>query len=557
MTEPRPEDDLNVPLRLQPVVARPEGWRGRSNSLVAVGLVGFVAIGLVLGTAFNNGGPSSSAALASASPGPASNSPPPSRRPTPTPVPLATRLPALEVLGGAIPTERRLVYANGMQVLDLATGTLTSPTRRFEDQLLPLGDDQLVCACVVRDASTGGDATAPVPILRYGRYDLTGKPIIERDLQTFDGMVPVPDMTEGFSAVATLSADERSLFVLAVIRRPPVWTIELQVVDVKSGDLLGDTRFDGLPVDVEQPDPSASPHPGVGTPDGVYAWASTMAASTDGKVLLVSVAYSEVRNESWTNNNREWMIPIDGGTVGRAVRLSPAATLKPEGWCIGRPTFVDPALLVQVCTPVANESPGRSFYIRRVTADGESVGDLVVPPRTLDAQYPASAIVDRARRAVFLWDAAGHVLTRAAIDDGQIDIGAVGDEMLSGDRLPGSGSYLGGDPGMVASPDGRRLYALGLGAGFGVAGRSTGVWVFDAETLELVDHWQPRAFLTSLAVSADGRFVYAAGAPGFDLEGHENPWPASVTVYDAANGAIQVIYGAIAPDTWVTFPTWP
>ena len=59
---------------------------------------------------------------------------------------------------------------------------------------------------------------------------------------------------------------QRSLFVLAVIRRPPVWTIELQVVDVESGKLLGDTHFDGLPVDVEQPDPSASPHPGVGTP---------------------------------------------------------------------------------------------------------------------------------------------------------------------------------------------------------------------------------------------------------------------------------------------------
>ena len=57
-------------------------------------------------------------------------------------------------------------------------------------------------------------------------------------------------------------------------------------------------------------------------------------------------------------------------------------------------------------------------------------------------------------------------------------------------------------------------------------------------------------------MSNDGRFVYAAGAQGFDVEGHETSWPASVTVYDAASGEIQVVYGAVSQETWITFPDW-
>ena len=79
----------------------------------------------------------------------------------------------------------------------------------------------------------------------------------------------------------------------------------------------------------------------------------------------------------------------------------------------------------------------------------------------------------------------------------------------------------------------------------------------DAVSATPGDHWAARARLTSLAVSADGTFVYATGAQGFDAEGNERRAAGSVTVYDAATGEIQVLYGAVSPDTWITFPTWP
>lgn len=546
MTAPVPEDDIEVPLRLQAVVPRPQGWRGRSNSLVAVGLVGFILIGIVLGTALDDGGPSSSAPVAVASPAPVSSSALPTNRPTPTRVPLATPLPSREIVGGQIPNERRLVYANGLQVLDLATGTLASPPRPYEDQLLPLSDDQLVCACVVRPSAT----------LRFGRFDLTGTPIVERDLLTFDGMVPVPEMTEGFNIVAALDADQRKLFVLAVIRRPPVWTVELHVVDVESGKLVGSTVIDSLPVDLEEPGPSASPRPGGGPPDGIYAWANMMAVSPDGGAIYAAINYSEVRGENWTNGNREWMIPVHDGKPATATPLSPEVSLSPERWCLGRPTFVDPDLLVQVCTPAGSQSSDSVFAVRRVTTAGDSLDELPIRGQPLDGSHPASPVIDPLRRAIFIWDSWRHEIFRVGIDDGLVNRGAVSDSVLPGDRRPGDRGYLGADPGLVASPDGRRLYALGVGPGPGQVSTSTGVWVFDTTTLSVLDHWEPRALLTSLAVSADGHFVYAAGAAGFDLEGRENPWPASVTVYDATSGEIQVVYGAVAQDTWVSFPNW-
>ena len=555
MTTPTEEERREVPFTLQPVMARPQGWRAQSNGFIAVGLVGFVVIGIVLARAFDNG-PSSPAVIAAASPTVVPSSILPSTPPAPTLEPLATPLPVREILGGQIPNERRLVNANGLQVLDLATGTLASPARPYQDVLLPLSDDQIVCACVIRGV-TGGDGTVSSPGLQFGRYDLAGKPIVERDLLTFDGAVPVPEMTEGLSIVAALGADQRDLLVLAAVRRPPVWTIELHVVDVKSGKLLGSTELDRFPVGLEEPGPPASPRPGGGPPDGVYAWANTLAASPDGRAVYASINFSEVRAENWTNGNHEWMIPMRAGASRSPAVLSAAASLKPDGWCLGQPWFVDPTLMVQVCTPGGTEFLGSSYYVRRVTTAGESLGDLPIPGQQLDGYYPTTAVTDRAARCVFIWDAGRHSLTRVGVDDGAVGVGAVPQSSLPDGRLPSRGSYLGGEPGLVASLDGRRLYAIGLTDGPGPAGAPTGVWVFDAGTLDLVDHWEPRAFLTSLAISADGQFVYAAGAAGFDVEGRENPWPASVTVYDAASGEIQVVYGAVSRDTWVTFPALP
>ncbi len=99
--------------------------------------------------------------------------------------------------------------------------------------------------------------------------------------------------------------------------------------------------------------------------------------------------------------------------------------------------------------------------------------------------------------------------------------------------------------GIVFSPDGSRVYALGVkGSSFESSG-SAGLYVFDARALTYVDRWNATADFISLAVSPDGQFVYAAGMPAFDASGNNTSQPASITVFNAADGTVKLIAGQL------------
>jgi hypothetical protein len=557
---PRDDRDIIVPLDLQPVVARPQGWRGRSSSLVAVGLVAFVAVAVVLGAMSDDRRPSSAGPIAVVSSRPTASSPRPTARPTRSREPLATPLPEREVLGGQIPTERRLVYAAGLELLDLATGSLTPFTPQLDFPVASLPNSDVVCACVVRDfAANDGRGSS---LLRFGRYEQTGKPILERDLQSFDEAVAVPDMTEGFNVAASLDPDGKTLNVLVVERRPPIWTIGLRVIDVETGTVRTSVEIGQVPVDLDdaQPSPSASPTPGPNQPprDGIFLWAESVAAAPGARSVFVSVGRSEVRNDNWTGRTLEWMVDLDPDGEPTAIPVEAGATLVPNGWCVSPPAFVDAAMLVQVCATPAEPVPG-AVVLRRIGPDGTSLGAVTVDLPAFNGAYPMSFLVDRSARAAYLWQLQRHVLARVDVDSGVVTDTTVPESLLPEARpsfeSPGYGrGYMVGDPGMVLSADGRRVFAVGIISPRGDAsGQPSGVWVFDSASLELLDHWEPRAFLTSLAISGDGRFLYAASAAGIDVDGRENPWPATVTVYDAATGEIQVVYGQVSPDSWISF----
>jgi hypothetical protein len=460
----------------------------------------------------------------------------------------------VEDLGGIIPTERRLVHANGLQVLDLATGTLSAPSLPSSDNMLPLANNQLVCACVLPAAPDEGRQAAS---LEFGRFDLNGAPIVQRRLLVFDDVAPVADMVDGYGVVTALDADRQSLYVLVVARRPPVWSIDLYRVNVETGEIVATTVLDRHPVDLDAPAVSPSPRPDGGPTEGVYAWPNYLITSPDGQTVLASVQYNEIRGDMSANSIREWIVPIRDGVPGTASLLATATSMKPDDWCMGPPTFVDPKLVVQTCRPGGDHPSGTSYYIRRLTIAGTSLGDLPVEGLHINDQFPVVPLVDRERRAVLIWDPGQHSLVQVSVDEGWMKRVTVPAAMLPQPGPLDGGSGIGGFPALVLSPDHRRLYALGFRRASGPAGTSTGVWVFDAQTLRLRDHWAPHALLTSLAVSADGRFVYAAGALGLDVDGRENAWPASVTVYDAAMGQVQALYGSVGRDTWISFPDWP
>ncbi len=105
------------------------------------------------------------------------------------------------------------------------------------------------------------------------------------------------------------------------------------------------------------------------------------------------------------------------------------------------------------------------------------------------------------------------------------------------------------EPAMVVSTDGTRVYALGMDAlGPDGGAGSHGVYAFDADSLQPLGHWAPTADLASLAISPDGRFVYAAGQSGVDATGSPANYQASVTVYDTADGSVRLIAGDLGGD---------
>lgn len=558
------EEDESAPLRLQPVVARPEGWRGRSSSIVAVGLVAFVAVAVVLGTAFDDGRPASATgapAVAATSPSPRTTPSPTPARPTPRPEPLASQLPRIEVLGGVIPTEQRLVDGYGLMRLDLATGELAqlATPLDYTAQLLPSGE--IVCACVIRDGGANGGRGSS--ILRFGRYDPSGRPIVQRDVRSFDGTVDVPAMSEGFNVVTGLEPGGRRLYALAVERRPPVWTITLLGIDLETGEVVSTIDVGNIPSNPDaDSSPSAAPTPSPtpaidgSTPDGTYLWPANLTVGPDGRSAYAAIERSNVQNDQWSLQTLEWMIDLQPEGAGKAMALGPDVALGPYASCVEQTRFLDPSLLVRVCTtPLRNGT----FVVRRIRSDGTSPGDIPVTSPLLAGRSPLSAVIDPSRRAVFLWDQDRHDLVRVDVDSGRIDEVAVAPELIPGaGRAIGNEGFIGGSPGLVASADGSRLFALGVvGAVGGTLGAPSGIWVFDATSLTLVDHWPARAFLASLGVSVDGRFVYASGAAGLDVNGRENPWLASVTVYDAVTGEIEVVYGSVAGDGWVRFVPLP
>lgn len=77
---------------------------------------------------------------------------------------------------------------------------------------------------------------------------------------------------------------------------------------------------------------------------------------------------------------------------------------------------------------------------------------------------------------------------------------------------------------------------------------------FDSESLAPLGNWAPTADFVSLAVSRDGRFVYAAGAPGVDASGTPSGFGASITVYDTSDGSVRMVAGQLGHDNDLSFP---
>jgi DNA-binding beta-propeller fold protein YncE len=194
--------------------------------------------------------------------------------------------------------------------------------------------------------------------------------------------------------------------------------------------------------------------------------------------------------------------------------------------------------------------------LRRLNPDGSLRGDVRVTGSGGIDTDPTAVSADGS--TLFVWDPHATKLSRVEIASGEVTSGS-GTARSGSGPMVALGNWLAPAvaakswlrSGLAVSPDGTRVYALGVrdgGSGPETAG-SAGVFVFDAATLEPATVWQPTADYVSIAVSADGRLVYAAGLPGVDANGARFArQQASITVFDASDGSIRLIAGELASD---------
>jgi hypothetical protein len=546
------------------------GSGGRLGGLIglaaAAGFVGIIIVGL-LSKAGESSGQVAGASGPPGSAAPATATPAASRSPRPTPSPTASPLPTSYANGDAVIADRRLVNAstNGM-VLDVGAGTLTQlGMGSWRSVFLPAREGGYLCLCEV-DMNAAGDvipfgrpgpngSTAGRVAVALERYDHATVDPARRDVLVELKGTPPPggDPTDFGNWTATLGPDHRHAYLMTTERRPPSWHLELHVVDVAAGRIVQSVPLTDIPVDL--PDVPGQPSPDPSQGEGVWVWASQTTLATDGTAGFFSINENRQRRDSYSNIRHAWTIDLapDGRVAGS--HPQPPVTQPDTEWCMDLNVWTDRDQIADVCN-IPN-TPGSGFAVRTWDREGHRTGEVPVETQPLGRAFELSQpIVDRRSGLLYLWDATHGTIVRVDLRAHTSTSTAVPpDQLEAASRRLGrsqEGTWL--EPGMAISPFGDRLFALGIGQdGIG----STGVWVFDARTLDLVDHWQPVATYNSVAVSADGRHVYVAGAPRMDDRGNATNWPSSLTVYDAVSGQIERVFGAVDRDNAFVFARLP
>jgi hypothetical protein len=551
---------------------------------IAASAVAVVALGVAVldGRGLPDGGPgpaSSGAPVGPASPagtaapgsGLATPAVPDAATPSPTPVGTtapATPLPAYVAPAGPMPAlSAGALVEDAWRVVDMTTGTASDAIALPDgsgSRLFALADGTYLCACATFE---GRDARRIRVVIR--RYDALGRPGAELATREFDAGAGA-DVYAGAPPVSiepSMSADGRIVAIGWAAWDGASWRSGIDTIDIGGGGVTGGYELPPVP----------------GTLDATVELPARWAAYADsGRRLSV-----------WAP--RPWISP-DGQTIvtrrilttgGAAVRLDWFAGTFPPVHAGATPTQFG-GIGDATHAPCANGDAGdagwtapgvfsivcsaeTSSAVLRFDATGRDVGAVDLSPEAGGGSWPAmegAAVADVGRGTLYLWEpftrrlvavdtVAGRVARSTTIDEGAA--GAAGPlDVLAGvvrgflDAVVPSASakvYLA--PALALSRDGDVLYLLATTAPSMTEGGSgsLGVIVVGADDLSVRARWTPTADLRSIAMSADGRFVLAAGAPGVDATGAAAPREASITAWDAATGEVRAIAGRLG-STW-------
>jgi hypothetical protein len=254
------------------------------------------------------------------------------------------------------------------------------------------------------------------------------------------------------------------------------------------------------------------------------------------QILLASIWFvGDISGPGQSGGTDHWLASFDGRSLGAladAGTTSSDACLEFDAGLIDVDQRTDDAVYYAACF-----TPTGPHQVRRIAADGRLVSttELPGPMGGVDG-----TLVPPSGDTLFSWNPFETVLSRLDLRSGELSVGQP--------QLPNTRGLTASNNLVVVSADGRRVYTLGIASpGAAGSGDSTGVYAFDAATLAPLGHWPAQADLTSISISDDGRYVYAAADGGVSAAGDPAPeFGASITAYDTSDGSVALIAGRLA-----------
>jgi len=467
----------------------------------------------------------------------------------------ASPLPKLFVQGEP-PSPSRILVSLGsyFSVLDLGAGTLGNPINlgAYGSDLRRNADGVAFCLCLTGDEYANSIATRLT--VAYQQYSDGGAPLgPSHPIGVYKGTPDprdgtVPEQPQQVTVHITY-ADATHAYVGWSLHDHPAWRSGFAIVDTSTGQVVSR---------VDLPDRGD----GTGNTRVFLDAPRVLGLTSDGRLVIDRSWYSwsppASQNPTMSLSYDAFTATLSGPTL-TGVAPFPAAQGCGEDLVMAGPRPDVGGTWLTCRSAVAGQT------IVRLVGTDSAVDDLHVDA-SLDAFGETGGIsaVSPDGRSFYAWDPSGLTLTRVDLVHGQLTSGHATTAAVPNDPLLAIGRWLAPpaaakillSSGIAISPDGSRVYALGIelgslsGADF--AG-SSGILVFDAATLANVGHWSPTADFVSIAVSADGQSVYAAGSPQYSAGGVTTSQPASVTVFDASTGSIRLIAGSLGRG-FLTFP---
>ena len=482
--------------------------------------------------------------------------PPASVEPSASTGPAHTPLPKL-VRNGPMPSVTRvMVLAEGRyRLADLTTGTLGADTLGSYSgptALVPRAGGGWLCVCGTWTAFGINGATGLS--LTLVSLDAGGSVRDRTEVRRIDGTAdpnqPSALQFQLVDASISVAPNNKTVFFVWTSRNGgPGWISGVDVIDVASGAVVS-TRD----LAVDQPPGTA------GKPISRNAPSVKLSPAGD-RILMAGFWFVEDPSDpNPPAGTDRWTASFDGRAIGAITSLAGSTADECGEFDNG---LIDSNSYYLICAAQFGE-----LTVRRLQLHGSSIGDT--PVARTEEEFSGGSLVARSGDGLYIWDPVAAVLSRVDLGTGALTQSPAAGVSDAGpfDRVAALGHRVGRwiapsvaakvllEPGIVLSPDGTRLFAIGVTAVAPSGRGSTGVFAFDAASLARISQWTPTADFTSIAVSSDGRFVYAAAQGGVDASGARSRNGSSVTVFDASDGSVRLIAGQLgSADLWFPTPT--